>query len=188
MRVACDTVLLEIDRLGTTLQGLLRIALAESGTAPLEEVDLSRLVAEIVEFYQPAAESHALTISIEPQLTVRGHRQLLTQAFANLLDNAIKYAPNAPIIVQLIGTDSEAIVTVADAGPGIPAEQRQLATQRFGRLPGSSGLPGSGLGLSLVAAVARLHHAALEMSDAAPGLKITLSIPRITTQAINSKR
>ena len=186
MTSACDTVLLEIDRLGVTLQGLLRIALAESGTAPLEEVDLSRLVEEICEFYQPVAENNSLKTSIEAGIWVKGHRQLLTQALANLLDNALKYAPDAAISVSLSHSGANAVITVADSGPGIPPEHRELATQRFGRLPGSSGLPGSGLGLSLVAAVARLHHARLEMTDAGPGLCVTMTIPQLPAPTTNA--
>jgi signal transduction histidine kinase len=174
---AADTVLAEIDRLGATLQGLLRIALAESGTAPLEDVDLSTVAGELAEFYQPAAEPGRLTAAIEPGLLVRGHRQLLAQALANLLDNALKYGGGTPIVVTLERGAGVARLEVRDAGPGIAAEYRELATQRFRRLPGSSGLPGSGLGLSLVAAVARLHRARLELSDAAPGLRAVLEIP-----------
>ena len=174
---AADTVIAEIDRLGDTLQGLLRIALAESGTAPLEEVDLSAVATDLVEFYQPAAEPAQLSVAIEPGLVVRGHRQLLSQALANLLDNALKYGDGTPIAVTLTRAGAAARLEVRDAGPGIPAEHRELATQRFRRLPGSSGLPGSGLGLSLVAAVARLHHADLTLSDAAPGLRVVLQLP-----------
>ena len=108
---------------------------------------------------------------------VRGHRQLLAQALSNLLDNALKYGRGSPVKLTLVAVDGRARLCVADGGPGIPAEFRELATVRFRRLPGSSGLPGSGLGLSLVAAVARLHHAHLELGDGDPGLRVTLEIP-----------
>jgi signal transduction histidine kinase len=178
---ATDAVLVEIDRLGDTLQGLLRIAVAESGTAPLEDVDLSAVATDLVEFYQPVAEPGQLSARIEPGLTVRGHRQLLSQALANLIDNALKYGAGSAIRVELRRAGTAARLEVADRGPGIPAEHRELATQRFRRLPGSSGLPGSGLGLSLVAAVARLHQARLELADAGPGLVVVLEIPRLAT-------
>jgi signal transduction histidine kinase len=110
-------------------------------------------------------------------LRVHGHRQLLSQALANLLDNAFKYGGGTPISVVLARSGADARLEVRDGGPGIAAEHRELATQRFRRLPGSSGLPGSGLGLSLVAAVARLHHARLELADAAPGLHVVIEIP-----------
>ncbi len=178
---AADAVIGEIDRLGDTLHGLLRIALAESGTAPLEDVDLSAVANDLVEFYEPVAEAGQgqLTVSIEPGLVVRGHRQLLSQALANLLDNALKYGRGTPIRALLRRDGAFARLEVTDGGPGIPAEHRELATHRFRRLPGSSGLPGSGLGLSLVAAVARLHHARLELSDASPGLRVIVEIPTV---------
>jgi signal transduction histidine kinase len=174
---AADLVLTEIDRLSGTLQGLLRIALAESGTAPLESVDLSAVTVDLAEFYQPVAEPGQLRIAIEPGLMVRGHRQLLAQALSNLLDNALKYGNGAPVALSLARAGHHARLCVADGGPGIPPELRELATVRFRRLPGSSGLPGSGLGLSLVAAVARLHQARLELADGAPGLRVSLDIP-----------
>jgi signal transduction histidine kinase len=171
---ASDAVLGEIDRLGETLQGLLRIALAESGTAPLEPFDLSGVARDLADFYEPATVPGQLVAEITPDLWVRGHRQLLAQALANLLDNALKYGRGSRVDLKLTRAGSDARLEVVDRGPGIPAEHRELARQRFRRLPGSSGLPGSGLGLSLVAAVARLHQARLELTDAAPGLCATL--------------
>jgi signal transduction histidine kinase len=176
-RTAVEAVITEIDRLGDTLQGLLRIALAESGTAPLEEVDLSAVAADLAELYQPVAQPGQLQVAIERGLTVRGHRQLLSQALANLIDNALKYGKGTRIAVALARAGGAARLEVSDGGPGIPAEHRELATQRFRRLPAGSGLPGSGLGLSLVAAVARLHQARLELADANPGLAVVLEIP-----------
>lgn len=174
---ATDAVLAEIDRLSETLNGLLRIALAESGTAPLEDVDLSAVAQGLAEFYQPAAEPGQLSVVVEPGLVVHGHRQLLAQALSNLIDNALKYGRGAPVGLRLWRAGTRVRLEVSDRGPGIPAEHRELATQRFRRLPGSSGMPGSGLGLSLVAAVARLHHANLELTDAEPGLRVVLDVP-----------
>ncbi len=169
-------VLTEIDRLGATLQGLLRIALAESGTAPLESVDFSSVVQDLYELYEPTAPGR-LSASIAPHLLVRGHRQLLAQAVANLIDNALKYGLDQPVQLQLTQVDQQARLEVHDGGPGIPEESRELALHRFRRLPGASGLPGSGLGLSLVAAVARLHQAELRFADNDPGLTVILNIP-----------
>jgi signal transduction histidine kinase len=174
---AVDAVLVEIDRLGDTLQGLLRIAVAESGTAPLEDVNLSAVATDLIEFYQPVAEGGQLQVRIEPGLVVRGHRQLLSQALANLIDNALKYGGGGEITIVVRRNGTLARLEVADRGPGIAAEHRELATQRFRRLPGSSGMPGSGLGLSLVTAVARLHQARLELADAGPGLAVVLEMP-----------
>jgi signal transduction histidine kinase len=177
---AVATILAEIDRLSDTLQGLLRIALAESGMAPLEEVDLSRLAEELAEFYEPVGAPGQLRAEIAPDLIVRAHRQLLAQALSNALDNAFKYGRGSPVLIRLQRGDHAAVLEISDGGPGIPPEQREAATQRFRRLPGSSGLPGSGLGLSLVAAVARLHHGTLSLSDADPGLTVRLVIPTTT--------
>jgi signal transduction histidine kinase len=174
---ANDAVIAEIDRLSETLHGLLRIALAESGTAPLETVDLSAVAQDLVEFYGPVTPEGQLHSVIAPGLTVRGHRQLLSQALSNLLDNAVKYGSPAAISVRLERHEGIAVLSVEDRGPGIPEDERELATQRFRRLRGSTGLPGSGLGLSLVAAVARLHQATLQLDDANPGLRASLLIP-----------
>jgi signal transduction histidine kinase len=173
---ATAAVLTEIDRLGATLQGLLRIAVAESGTAPLEDVDLSAEIRDLVELYEPTAPG-LFEVDLAAGLHVLGHRQLLAQAFANLIVNALKYAPGTKIAIRLTRDDGFARLKVSDGGPGIPAELRELAVQRFRRLPGASGLPGSGLGLSLVAAVARLHHARLALGDNEPGLSVTIELP-----------
>lgn len=173
---SATAVIAEIDRLSETLHGLLRIALAESGTAPLERVNLSQVATDLVEFYDPVVGDGQLSADIEGGLYVRGHRQLLSQALSNLLDNAVKYGGQAPIRVRLIRSVTTAILSVEDGGIGIPEEDRELATQRFRRLRGASGMPGSGLGLSLVSAVARLHHAILRLEDAKPGLRASLHI------------
>ena len=176
---AADAVLTEIDRLGATLQELLRIALAESGTVALEDVDLSAVARDLVEFYEPVAAPGQLLSDIAPGLVVRGHRQLLSQALSNLLENAFKYGGGGLVSLRVARHGEAARVEVADTGPGIPAGQRELATQRFRRLPGASGLPGSGLGLSLVGAVARLHLTRLELEDAGPGLRARLELPLV---------
>lgn len=175
---SADIVLTEIDRLSETLHGLLRIALAESGTAPLEDVDLSAVAADLFEFYEPVAESGLLSANIHPDLHVLGHRQLLAQAISNLLDNALKYGEGSAVRLSLTEESGTVLLTVTDGGPGIPPDQRELARQRFRRLRGSSGLPGSGLGLSLVAAVARLHQVTLTLADADPGLAVALRFTR----------
>ena len=173
---AQGVVIAEIDRLGATLQGLLRIALAESGTAPLEPVDFSSVVSDLYDLYEPTAPGR-LTAAVEPGLFVRAHRQLLAQAVANLVDNALKYGNDGPVGLTLCRDSEQARLEVRDRGPGIPVESRELALQRFRRLPGATGLPGSGLGLSLVAAVARLHHGELRFADNEPGLAALLTVP-----------
>jgi signal transduction histidine kinase len=118
---------------------------------------------------------------------VRGNRELVSQALANLVDNAIKYAGpkhaemnNTPVeIVVRVGEDGERItLTVVDHGPGIPDADRDRVVERFVRLEQSRSQPGSGLGLSLAAAVARLHGGELKLEDNRPGLKSTIALPR----------
>lgn len=169
---AADVVLVEIDRLNTTVEDLLRIALAESGTVSLEPIDLSTLVTDICEFYEPVAQQR-LRLQVAKGVTIRGHRPLLNQALSNILDNAIKYSPDA-IDVNLKSKSGGIELEVCDRGKGIPQEWAHLATQRFKRLPSSSGLPGSGLGLSLVAAVARLHKGELSLINRYPGLCVKI--------------
>jgi signal transduction histidine kinase len=110
-----------------------------------------------------------------PGLHVRGDRELLTQLFANLIENAIRYSPpGAKISIEATATPGEVLIVVADNGPGIPVAFRSKVLERFYRLEASRTTPGNGLGLSLVAAVATLHEAAIELQDNKPGLKCRL--------------
>ena len=176
-RRVLERVTSEVDHMRSTLDALLRIALAETGTVAREPVDLSELVASVVELYQPVSEERgiALQSSVAPGATVQGSRQLLAQALANLLDNAIKFTPDGGHIrVALRGSKSEPEVIVEDDGPGIPADKREIVLGRRVRLDEARKVPGSGLGLSLVAAVTKLHGARLVLDDAGPGLKVSL--------------
>jgi len=176
-RRVLERVTTEVDHMRSTLDALLRIALAETGTVAREPVDLSELVASVVELYAPASEERgiALSSSVAPGATVQGSRQLLAQALANLLDNAIKFTPDGGHIrVVLRGSGSDPEVIVEDDGPGIPADKREIVLGRRVRLDEARKFPGSGLGLSLVAAVTKLHGARLVLDDAAPGLKVSL--------------
>jgi len=111
-------------------------------------------------------------------VTIAGNKRLISQALANLLDNAIKYTPSGgEVIVAVEDTPAGVALSVADNGPGIPAEARAHVLERFVRLEASRNSPGTGLGLSLVAAVARLHDARLDLEDNKPGLKATLIFP-----------
>jgi signal transduction histidine kinase len=172
-----DHVLLEVDRLNNTVEGLLRIALAESDGVQLEPVDLSILVSNLCEFYEPIAINR-LKNFISPNMFINGHRTLLNQALSNLIDNALKYS-DMEIDVSLSAERKHLVLTVRDYGPGIPEAWAPLATQRFKRLPSSSGLPGSGLGLSLAAAVARLHRAELQLINAEPGLMVKIIFTKL---------
>jgi signal transduction histidine kinase len=176
-RRVLERVTTEVEHMRSTLDALLRIALAETGTVAREEVNLSELVASMVELYAPVSDERgiALSSSVAPGAAVQGNRQLLAQALANLLDNAIKFTPDGGHVrVQLQGSPSEPEVVVQDDGPGIPADKREIVLGRRVRLDEARNVPGSGLGLSLVAAVTKLHGARLVLDDAGPGLKVSL--------------
>ena len=133
-----------------------------------------------MELYAPVSEERRIAFSSEiaAGAVVHGSRQLLAQALANLLDNAIKFTPaGGAINVQLIVAADGAAVSIADNGPGIPADKREVVLGRRVRLDEARDLPGSGLGLSLVAAVTKLHGATLILDDANPGLKVTIKFP-----------
>jgi signal transduction histidine kinase len=163
--------------------GLLTIALAESGRPreSFREVDLSRVVRTSAEVYGPAAEEVGLQLNLraDQPAVLTGDPNLLAQAVANLLDNAVKYARGSGgVTVETRERGDRVVLIVADRGPGIPDHFREPALERFTRLEPSRTTPGSGLGLSLVRAVARLHGADLMLEDNAPGLRITLDFPK----------
>jgi signal transduction histidine kinase len=182
-RALIEQSITEADGLLSTFNALLRIARIESGErrAAFTAVDLQQLLHDVVEFYAPLAEERQQTLELHVSSTARvpGDRDLLFQAFANLLDNAIKYTPpQGRIRVDLAQPQGRPRVSVADSGPGIPAQERDKVFRRFYRLEASRGLPGNGLGLSLVAAVAKLHDAKLALEDNAPGLRVTMEFAR----------
>ncbi|MFC7693455.1 sensor histidine kinase [Paeniroseomonas aquatica] len=145
-----------------------------AGFAPL---DLSALLVTVAEVYAPAAEERGqrLETRLAPGVAVFGDRELLTQALANLLDNAVKHGREGGLIT--VALTPEARITVTDDGAGIPAEAREAVLRRFHRLDAARSRPGAGLGLALVAAVAELHGARLKLGDAGPGLQATLALP-----------
>lgn len=176
-RRVLEMVSTEVDQMRSTLDALLRIALAETGTVAREPVDLSELVGSVVELYAPVSEERGIVLesSVASGARVQGNRQLLAQALANLLDNAIKFTPDGGHIrVVLDGSSGGPQVIVEDNGPGIPADKREIVLGRRVRLDEARKFPGSGLGLSLVAAVTKLHGARLVLDDAGPGLKVSL--------------
>lgn len=180
-REALERAIGEADQLIRTFNALLGIARLESGALPAARpVDLAAIVREMAEIYAPVAEEAGLALFVHAgaPLGGRGDRTLLAQAVANLLDNAIKYSPaGGSVRVTAHETRSGAEVVVADDGPGIPAGDRSRVLDRFVRLGPSRGLPGSGLGLSLVEAVVRLHGGTLALEDNAPGLKVRMILP-----------
>jgi len=176
-RRVVESVSTEVDRMRSTLDALLRIALAETGTVAREPVDLSGLVESMVELYAPVSEERGIGLqsSVAAGAQVQGSRQLLAQALANLLDNAIKFTPDGGHIrVQLRTASGGPEVVIEDDGPGIPADKREIVLGRRVRLDEARKFPGSGLGLSLVAAVTKLHGARLVLDDAGPGLRVSL--------------
>ena len=178
-RRTLEETLAETDAVLATFTALLAIGRAESGSshAEMAELDLATLAAEIAELYQPTAEEKGLRLEFQGSgpAPIRGHRQLLAQGLGNLLDNAIKYTPTGGRIeFAVVVEDLQRRVIVADSGPGVPAADRARVLDRFVRLDSSRSTPGSGLGLSLVAAVAKLHGARLVLDDNQPGLRVTL--------------
>jgi signal transduction histidine kinase len=179
LRDGIDASLQELDHVQRTLSTLLQIAQAESAisVANTAAVDLGELASDMADLYEPAARDRqlALTVQTDPGCDVRGNRQLLAQVVANLIENALKYVPAGGRIelkAERVGQRSR--LTIADDGPGIPESERQHVLEPFVRLPGAAAIAGTGLGLSLVAAIARLHHADLKLADNAPGLKVML--------------
>jgi signal transduction histidine kinase len=189
-RAALESTIAESDDLIRTFDALLMIARAESGQARdnMTEFDASEIARDVGELYEPVADEKGIALKIDAPAAapVRGNRELVSQALANLIDNAIKYAgPSGKVngasaeIVVRAGNDGERIaLSVADHGPGIPDADRGRVVERFVRLERSRSKPGSGLGLSLASAVARLHGGELKLEDNHPGLRTTIALPR----------
>jgi signal transduction histidine kinase len=185
LREALETTIAESDQLIRTFNALLMIARVEAGTpsGALEETDLSAVAEDVAELYQPVVEDAGLALvpDIEPGVTLRANRELIGQALVNLLENAIKYAGRedgeGKISLSVARTGGRIRIRVSDNGPGIPEGDREHVVKRFVRLEKSRTEPGSGLGLSLVLAVARLHHGDLLLEDNKPGLSASLDLP-----------
>jgi signal transduction histidine kinase len=174
-RGALDRALQDIDSLQRTLAVLLQIAHAESG-APLAEsapVELGELAAEICALYEPAARDQGLTLDCKTEAAnVVGNRHLLTQLLVNLIENGLRHVGRGGNITVSVRNIARIVrLEVADNGPGIPPEDRERALRPFVQLSTKGG-GGSGLGLSLVAAIARLHQARLALEDNEPGLRV----------------
>lgn len=171
-----ENALAELDGVLATFAGMLRLARLEARTdAPATQVDLSALVAGMVETYAAVAAEQGKTLAadIAPGQTVRGEPALLRQALANLIENALLHGGRHVRVALTAGAE----LLVSDDGPGIPPQDRARVLQRFVRLDAARGTPGTGLGLALVAAVARLHGARLALEDAGPGLRVRLALP-----------
>lgn len=189
-RGALEKVIEESDRLIQIFDALLNIARAEAGSGRegMIDFDAGLVARDVGELYEPAAEERGFTLNIEvaPNLLIHGSRELIGQAIANLVDNALKYGGGA----GETGTDKSVVLSarrdgatveicVADHGEGIAEADRARVLDRFVRLENSRSRPGSGLGLSLAAAVARLHNGALRLEDNAPGLRVVIALPAL---------
>lgn len=174
----------ELDSIVETFEALLRITQLEAGArrARFTSVELGTVLADIVDIYEPVAEEAGgrlvSTVAIAERAPVTGDRELLTQLFANLIENAIRHSPRGRRIdVGLTHRENHYVAFIADDGPGIPPDERKNVFRRLYRLERERSTPGSGLGLSLVAAVAELHGAAVELHDNLPGLRVEVSFP-----------
>lgn len=194
--VGVDAAINDAEELLSAFNALLRIARVESGSrrAAFTDLDPVPLLHDVAELYEPLAADKGQTLEVQPALPatdgarnartdqglrVHGDRDLLFQALANLLDNAIKYTPEGGrILLGVAAVDAALDISVTDTGPGIPGELRRKVLQRFYRIDESRSAPGHGLGLSLVQAVAQLHGAALRLDDAEPGLRVVLSLDK----------
>jgi signal transduction histidine kinase len=182
LRAAMDSSIADTEAILRTFSALLRVAQIESGTrrAGFTTVALDALLEDLAEAYLPVIEERGqrLTAAIAPGLHVRGDRELLTQAIANLIENAVNHAPpGANLHVAGVQDANGAQIVVSDDGPGIPESERTKVLQRFYRLESSRTTPGQGLGLSLVQAIADLHDAGLILEDNKPGLRCVLRFP-----------
>jgi signal transduction histidine kinase len=182
-RGTMEATLAELERVQRTLGTLLQIAQAEGRgrDIPTEPVDLAALARELVELYRPEAATRDITLEYrgDEAANTHGNSQLLAQVLVNLIENAIKYvSPGGRIDVSVAVEPETIALQVADNGPGIPAADRQRILQPFVRLERDREQVGSGLGLSLVAAVVRLHRGNIELLDNNPGLIVRCNLPR----------
>jgi signal transduction histidine kinase len=171
----------DADHMLAIFAALLRISQLESDASErvLGAVALSSGLHRLVDLYRPVAEDHAqaLDATIATSIRVRGDAQLLTQLFANLIENSLRHTPRGTHVhVALAHAGEQVLATVGDNGPGIPPEERDKVLRRFYRLSSSRSTPGYGLGLTLVAAIAQFHGAELRLLDNAPGLRVELRL------------
>src|SRR4051794_3193546 len=200
-RAALERTIEESDGLIRTFNALLMIARAESGQARgnMDDFDAGDVARGIHELYEPLAEDNGLTLRVKAATArLHGNRELISQALANLVENAIKYgkpssvvqpldpaaaARTREILIEARRENDHVLLSVSDHGPGIPEGDRKHAVERFVRLEASRTLPGSGLGLSLASAVATLHGGELRLGDSHRGLTATLIIPALSAAA-----
>ena len=178
-----EAAVADIDRVMRMFNALLRLAEIDSGArrSGFVRVDAAAVTAEVVEYYEPAAEQKGVVFSFAAagDAAVAGDPMLLAQAVSNLIDNSLKSVPARGAISVKVGrrADGAVEIAVADDGPGIPDADKPRVTERFYRGDASRGTPGVGLGLSIVDAVARLHGGVLQLLDNHPGLRAQMVLP-----------
>ena len=174
-----DGAMSDLDAILVTFAALLRIAQIDSGSrrAGFRPTNLAALAQTVVEAFSPSAEEvgQSLTLGTQNDAVIEGDAELVTQMLVNLVENAMRHAgPSAAIVVGVEGREGQATLSVQDDGPGVPSAERPRLFDRFYRLERSRSTPGSGLGLALVASIARLHGAEVRLDDAAPGLRVSV--------------
>jgi signal transduction histidine kinase len=177
-----EACMAQADGLLATFNALLRISRVESGAyrRAFARIDLTAIARDVAELYQATADDRRIDLNCRAVdgAFVFGDRELLAQALTNLLDNAFKYSSaGGHIDIDLRRNDDRIVLSVADSGPGIPPGDRERVLQRFARIDEARSKPGNGLGLALVKAVADQHDAKLWLTDNAPGLRVTVSLP-----------
>jgi signal transduction histidine kinase len=188
LRTEIDCAIVQLDELIDTMQALLRLGAIEQGQrqAAFATLDLAETAREVGELYAPLAEDRGVTLTVHAagRSLVLGDRELLFEAMVNLVDNAIKFgASGGHVQIEVANTTTEVTMAVMDDGPGIAPKEREAVLRRFFRSDRSRSRPGTGLGLSLVAAIARLHgcHMAIEDGADGRGCRITLRYTRVAT-------
>jgi signal transduction histidine kinase len=181
-RAVLERTIAEADTIIGTFNGILKIGRIKAGALePAEPVDLAEIMEELADLYQAFAEKNGITLkALSPigTLIVEGDAHLISQAVANLLDNAIKYSPaGGHVVIAASQTSLGVTLSIADKGPGVPADKRAAILERFARLEETAAKPGYGVGLSFVLAVAEWHGARLTLADNNPGLLASLSFP-----------
>ena len=181
LRAAIERATQDLDGIVGVFQALLRIAEIEAGSrrSSFARLDLPPLLDEIAELYGAVAEDRGVTLTLDmpPEIAAYGDKAMIQQAIANLVDNAVKFSPAGGTVRLAASVSTMIYIVVSDEGPGIPLQDREKATDRFYRGESARSTPGSGLGLSLVLAVAQLHGGELRLDDNQPGLKATLILP-----------
>ena len=180
-----ERAIAETDKLIATFNALLLIAETDAGTgrSQMTVLELNGVAGDVAELYEPLAEEKGIVLKLQrgPGAQIEGNRSLVAQALANLVDNAIKYTPpDGKVTISVAQAPEGVVLAVADTGPGIPSDDRSRVVERFVRLEASRNSPGTGLGLSLVAAVAHYHGTQLVLEDNAPGLKASLTFPKVS--------